>query len=250
MKMRSCTIVLTALAIGLAAPRAHADAILTINTLAESEMVGQNDADESLAPAAPGDGWYTGAYAGTIRARAGGDGEQLRTQWYFRFDLSALDGIDPDRISAATLSLPQIGRLNNTGSTAPMRLFDTNVDWDLDGSNYPIWNEGRESPTGSGTLIENFGAIYSTFGTATDTSDTDVEGTFTTSSAALLATVKTWADDPVNDEGLLLTFAGPGSAGLAFGTPTLELTIIPAPAALPAGLAMIGLAAARRKRRN
>ncbi|BCX49025.1 hypothetical protein HAHE_29330 [Haloferula helveola] len=203
---------------------------IVLNSLTDSQMVGQNDSDPLLLPAAPGDGWFTGAYAGTVRQRASGNQEQLRTQWYFRFDIAALSGIQPHLIQSATLDIPQIGRLNTLTTNNVLRIFDPNADWDDDGGNYPTWNLGREAPTGSpgGTLLADFGMnSYQIYGTTADQSDTNVEGVFTVDSAALLDTVKSWAADPGDNEGLFATFVQAALGGLAFGTPTLTLEVLP-----------------------
>lgn len=200
---------------------------LTLTSLIDSQLVGQDDTNAATAPTAPGDGWFTGAYSGTVRQRESGSNELWRTQWYFRFDISALSGVDPGLITGATLNLPQIGRLNTVTTGNDLKVFDVNNDWDDDGGNYPTWNLGREAPTGSGgTELASFGSnSYQQFGTTADTSNPDVEGTFVVANAALLDTVKSWAADPGNNEGLLVTMINVGFAGLAFDPPVLELEI-------------------------
>ncbi|BCX49026.1 hypothetical protein HAHE_29340 [Haloferula helveola] len=204
----------------------HAD--VTLSTLTDSQLVGQNDTDPLTAPAVPGDGWFTGPYSGTVRQRESGSNEQWRTQWYLRFDISALSGVDPGLITGATFNILQIGRLNTVTTGNSLKVFDVNSDWDDDGGNYPTWNLGREAPTGAGgTELENFGTnSYQQFGTTTDTSNPDVEGTFVVTGSALLDTVKSWASDPADNEGLLVTMINVGFAGLAFGPPTLEITVL------------------------
>jgi hypothetical protein len=226
-------------------------AVITLNTLDQSLMVGFQDTDANTAPAAVGDGWYTGPYAGTVRA-AGDLGENNRTQWYFVFDISSLDGIDPGDITSVELQLPQIGRINATNNNSAMALYDPNFTWDTGGSNYPTWNAGAS--TNGGTLLGSIANAATMFGIAMDTSNPDVEGTFTYDSAALLATVQSWATDSANNEGFLLHLTQPQGIALAFGTPSLVVTttavIIPAPAALPAGLTLLGLAAWCRRRHS
>lgn len=207
---------------------------VTLDVRSDNVLVGQADtAGGKSVPAAVGDGWFTGSYAGTVRQRAVGNQEQLRTQWYFRFDIAALAGIAADDITSATLRLPQIGRLNsNPGlDTVPLRIFDPNASWDAGGSNFPTWNLGREAPNNTGgsggTLLESFPDAYDAFGLAADTSDPGVEGTFTVNNAALLATVQSWASSPANNEGLLATLPGADNIGLAFAAPTIELELVP-----------------------
>lgn len=231
---------------------------ITLDTRTDNILVGQADATGgSTAPLAVGDGWFTGSYAGTVRQRSAGNQEQLRTQWYFRFDASAIGAVNPADITAATLRLPQIGRLNaNAGiDTVPLRIFDPNESWDGGGTNYPKWNLGREAPnnTGAGaggTLLESFADAYDTFGTGpTDISDPDVEGVFMSSSAALLATVQSWAASGANNEGFLVSFTGPDNIGLAFGNPTLEITVVPEPSAALMLFAGAGVLLRRRRSR-
>lgn len=203
---------------------------VVIDSLTDSQMVGLNDTDPLVEPVAEGDGWFTGAYAGTVRQRSNGNAIERRTQWYFRFDIAALSGVQPHLIQSATLELPQIGRLNNLTTNNALQVYDTNANWDDDGGNYPTWNLGREAPAGSpgGTLLADFGMnSYQIFGTVADTSNTDVEGIFTVDGSALLDTVKTWAADPGDNEGFLATFVQAALGGLAFGTPTLTLDVLP-----------------------
>ena len=47
--------------------------------------------------------------------------------------------------------------------------------------------------------------------------------------AALLTVVQSWAANPADNEGLLVTMVQEGYAGLAFGTPTLQLMVVPEP---------------------
>ena len=137
-------------------------ATITLNTLADSELVGQNDPGGATAPAAPGSGWYTSTNAGEVRQRATGNQENLRTQWYFRFDTAALAGISSGDILSATISIPQIGRLNTLNGSAPLELSDTNLVWNTSTA-HPAWNAGRAAPTGSGTLIQSWADAADTF---------------------------------------------------------------------------------------
>ncbi|MEJ6648019.1 MAG: sulfatase-like hydrolase/transferase, partial [Akkermansiaceae bacterium] len=205
---------------------------IILSTRTESVMVGESDSvGGSTAPLAVGDGWFTGVHAGTLRQRSTTQFE-LRTQWYFRFDLADIATLAPEDILGVTLKLPQIGRLNgNPSDNVPMRMFDPNANWDLSGTNYPKWNLGREAPnhTGGsgGTLLASFPDAYDTFGEGpTDTSNVNVEGTFTSSSAALLTMVKGWVTSGTNNEGIMATLPGLGNIGLAFGDPVLEIEIV------------------------
>ena len=256
-----------------------AQATIILNTLSESVMVGSGDTNSNVAPLAPGvhepaavgNPWFTSSFDGMLRGRATTQ-FQRRTQWNFRFDASALAGVDAADITAVTLSIPQIGRLNTQSYTnLAMRLYANTYDWADDGSaDYPTWNRGRTDAGGDGvTIVGGSNAIgtYNTFGQVTDTSNTNVEGTFIITSttgnpadgpttlttegvAALLTTVQGWATNPASNEGFLLTYQNADNMGLAFGTPTLTITTIPEPGA--ASLLVLGglLLAGRRLRRR
>ena len=228
-------------------------ATITLNTLADSVMVGEQDTAAASAPAAPGDGWFTGPHAGTIRARSTtAPNPEFRTQWNFRFDASALAGVAPGTITSATLSIPQIGRLNTvSGPGNVLNLYANTYDWDDDGSaDYPTWNRGRTDQGGDGfTVAASFGGA-DTHGTALDLSNTNVEGTFVLDTATypgLLTAVQNWATDPAANEGFLMTYQNAHNIGLAFGTPTLDIEVVPEPAT--GGLLLLGLALAARRRR-
>jgi len=206
---------------------------VTLSNLTDSVLVGQDDTTGgSTAPIVPGDGWFSGAHAGTLRQRTVGNQETLRTQWYFRFDIADIATLNPADITGATLSLPQIGRLNgNPGNNVPLRFFDPNASWDSGGTNYPFWNLGREAPTNTGgsggTILETFIDAYDIFGEGpADTSNPNVEGTFTSSSAELLAMVKSWVANPADNEGVLATMPGADNIGLAFAAPTLLVEFV------------------------
>jgi hypothetical protein len=174
---------------------------------------------------------------------------QLRTQWNFRFDISALNGIDSSIITNATITIPQIGRLNNTSvGTNALNLYANTYDWDAAGTvNYATWNRGRTDAGGDGyTVAPSFGS-FNTHGMVTDTSNTNVEGSFVLDSGALLTAVQSWADDPADNGGFLMTYQSATNIGLAFGTPTLVVTI-PEPSAT-ALLGLGGLALMMRRRR-
>ena len=219
----------------------HADIVLTSFT--DNITVGLDDTDSNVLPSPEGDGWFTGAHAGTVRQRTTGNQEQRRTQWYFRFDISTLSAVAPGDITGASLSLPQVGRLNNLTGSSQLKVFDPNNDWDDDGGNYPVWNLGRE--TNGGTQLINYGATsYQTFGTTADTGNASVEGTFLVDNALLLATVQSWASNPTNNEGILVTMTSTSLSGLAFGAPTLTISTVPEPATL--GLFLCGLLVLRR----
>ena len=224
--------------------------IVTLNTLTESVMVGQDDIVSATAPLAPGDGWFTGTAAGTIRARDVGDNEHWRTQWNFRFDIAALAGIDPADIISATLTIPQIGRLNTVSEPGNfIKMYANTYDWSDDGSvDYPTWNRGRIDKGGDGTLLGTIGGA-NTFGTVADTADPNVEGSFilttiasppadtgvtytTADVAALLTAVQSWATNPADNEGFLMTYENAHAVGYAVGTPTLEVDVIPGPVTL------------------
>lgn len=195
----------------------------TISLLSESVLVGEQDTDRSTAPLAPGKGWYTGSSAGEVRQRDSSNTE-WRTQWYFRFDNLVLAPFAGDKILSASLHVPQIGRLNTQSTSNSLRFHDVNTHWDLSsGTAYPVWNLGRETPTGSGILLEDFGSSsYQQFGTTADTSNPDVEGTFTSNN--LGGTVQKWIDDPADNHGILVTMINTGLSGLAFDAPSLDIT--------------------------
>ena len=248
------TSALLALLLACWSPDESRAATVTLNSLTDNIMVGQDDTTGgSTSPAAVGDGWFTGTYSGTLRQRSFGNNEPLRTQWYFRFDISSLLGVNPGDITSVTLSLPQIGRLNsNPGDNVPMRIFDPNASWDDDGSNYPVWNLGREAPNNQGgsggTILETFADAYDTFGEGpTDTSNTNVEGVFAVTDGELLTTVQSWATSGTNNEGLFASLVGADNIGLAFGAPTLVITTIPEPSGVL--LLILGSGAALRRRR-
>lgn len=229
-------------------------ATVTLDTLDRAVTVGQTDIDPLVAPSAPGDGWFAGPHAGTLRGRATSSFE-LRTQWYFVFDIAALAGVAPGDIVSATLTIPQIGRLNTLSYTAPfIKLYDPNFTWDLGGSNYPVFNGGRALGAGGlpagypgGTYMADPLGGYNDHGLVADTSNPDVEGEFIVNGAALLATVQSWAANPADNEGFFMTYENADNIGLAFGTPTLALEVIPEPAT--AGLLLLGVAVLARRRR-
>ena len=86
------------------------------------------------------------------------------------------------------------------------------------------------------------------FGTAQDLTNTNVEGTFSSNSAALLTTVQSWTLDPANNEGFLLDISGAELTGLAFGDPTLTIETVPEPSST-ALLGLGGFALMLRRRR-
>ncbi|BDS08150.1 hypothetical protein NT6N_31900 [Oceaniferula spumae] len=222
-------------------------ATITLNTLSDSELVGLNDGGGATAPVAPGSGWYTGANAGEVRQRLNSNTE-LRTQWYFRFDITSLAGVPSGDILSATISIPQIGRLNGSaGAGAPLNLFDNNFVWNTS-TDQPGWNDGREVPTGSGTLLHSWADAANEYAVATDLSNTNVEGIFSSSSAALMTTVQSWAANPADNEGFLLSLVGAENIGLAFGTPTLVIQTVPEPSST-ALLGLGGLALILRRHR-
>lgn len=243
------THILTALT-GVLAAQASA-ATITLITLSDSLLVGQNDTTGgSTAPAAPGDNWYTGAHAGIVRTRTAANNEQFRTQWYFRFDTSALSGVNAADIVSVTMYIPQIGRLNTLTDNIPLKLYDVGSSWDDDGTNYALWNQGRPSSEiafGTGVELGVIDNHYNLFGTTADTSNTDVEGNFEYNTAALKSYVESWTSGG-NDNGFLLTAPGVGLSGLAFDTPYLVIETIPEPSTAVLGLSGLGVLLLRRRR--
>jgi hypothetical protein len=226
-------------------------ATINLTTLADSVNVGQNDtAGGTTAPAAPGIFTSTGA-TGFVRGRATGAQEELRTQWYFRFDTAPLVGLNPAEIVSVTLTIPQVGRLNNTlTNNVPLVVFDVGSGWDDHGGSYPVWNQGREATIGTGSEIGRYADVYDAtigFSTATD-SDAAAEGTYTFAQAELQTYVSGWLGGDAND-GFLLTSPGGNNMGLSFGTPTLTVVTVPEP-----GIPLLGslgvLCMLRRRRLN
>ena len=115
--------------------------LITLSTLEDNSLVGWSDTNSNNPPAAPGDGWFTGTYSGTVRERATTN-FPLRTQWYFRFDDTALATIIAGKITSATLKLPQIGRLNTGQDDLDLVVYDTDLTWDSNATPYPTWNAG------------------------------------------------------------------------------------------------------------
>ncbi|MEO6751410.1 MAG: alpha/beta hydrolase fold domain-containing protein [Chthoniobacteraceae bacterium] len=196
---------------------------ITLGTLSESTMVGLKNTNPAIAPTAPGDGWFTGAYAGTIRGRQDTSFD-LRTQWNFRFNISAISGIAPGRITGVTLSIPQIGRHTATSvSQTALTLRANTYDWHADGTGagYPVFN-------GPYTVAAAQFGSYDTHGQIQDRTNPNVEGTFVLDSATypeLLTVVQGWAANPAANEGFALGYFNAADTGLAFGTPTLVVTL-------------------------
>lgn len=209
--------------VGLASSACPAQgSTITFGRLTESVMVGSNNRNPAIAPTAPGDGWFTGTHAGTIRGRNDTNLE-LRTQWNFRFGISALSGIAPENITKVTLKIPQIGRLNAISNSQPCLVLRANTyDWHADGSGagYPVYN-------GSFTVAAPQFGTYNTFGQVQDTTNPNVEGTFVLDSGTypnLLTVVQGWAAGPSANEGFSLGCAYAENMALAFGSPTLVIT--------------------------
>jgi acetyl esterase/lipase len=211
----------TLIGLGLATAPSRGETV-TFGTLTDSVMVGANSRNPAIAPAAPGDGWFTGAHAGTIRSRKDSKLE-LRTLWNFRFAIDALSGIAPASISKVTLKIPQIGRHTSLSSSLAALVLRANTyDWSANGSGagYPVFN----GPT---TIVALKFGTYNTFGRLQDRTDRNVEGTFVVDSGTypnLLTVVQGWAANSSRNEGFSLTCPYAEDTGLAFGKPTLVIT--------------------------
>ena len=193
---------------------------ITVNTLtADNTMVGSTDTDPFSAPLAVGGQWYSNTFSGTIRERQSSIFEN-RTEWYFRFDLSALSGVSSNDIQSVAINLPQIGRLNGDSKVSGIAVYDTDLDWDMSsGTKYPTWGAGT-----NGTLVASIADAYNYFGLTADVTNDNVEGVFSASTPELKALVFGWMGDPSSNEGLLVRFTSEENIGLAFGVPSLEIT--------------------------
>ncbi|MEJ6648018.1 MAG: PEP-CTERM sorting domain-containing protein [Akkermansiaceae bacterium] len=81
----------------------------------------------------------------------------------------------------------------------------------------------------------------------TDLTNNNVEGTFTVTDGALLTTVQSWATNPADNEGFFISYEAAHNIGVAFGTPTLEITYVPEPSAALLGFLGAGMLLRRRR---
>lgn len=192
-------------------PNVANDFELITSTLSIDRFVVAGSTGTNTDPANVGAWADSGPYF--VRERSVGNAEQLRSEFFFQFDLS---GLDPDKpIFSARLSIFQIHRLNSVAANfSDLELGRMAEPWDLDGENFPVFGQEKvEEPFVFGTNIA-FGpdaAAMGFYGGDPDNPE-DTDG-----QVDITVTVRRWLNGTSENHGLRMRMTDRSNTAAGFG---------------------------------